>query len=152
MMKEQILVAVDGSNNSLEALEEAGRFAEISHCKIILVNVQPSFHTVHTRLYIKEELIKEYQEELFENATRSAVQYLQAQKIDYELIFKIGDPAQQICNLAKELKVRYIVLGSRGMGLVKGTVLGSVSYGVLHETAIPILVIPQKTKSDHLIY
>jgi nucleotide-binding universal stress UspA family protein len=143
-MKDRILVAIDGSNNSLEALEEAVKLAEVLHCTIILVNVQPSFHTIHSRLFIKEKHIKEYQQELFHDVTRSAVQYLQSQEIDYEGVLKIGDPVQQICDLAEELNVKYILMGSRGMGLVRGTVLGGVSNGVLHESHIPILIIPQK--------
>lgn len=145
-MKEKILVAVDGSDDSFNALEEAVKLADVLQGKIILVNVQPSYHTIHTRLFINEELIKEFQQEQFNKATGYATQYLEGQKLDYELILRIGDPTQQICKLAKELKVNYIVMGSRGMGLVRGTVLGSVSNGILHESQIPLLIIPQKHK------
>ncbi|MCL6570058.1 MAG: universal stress protein [Bacillus sp. (in: Bacteria)] len=143
-MKESILVAIDGSEHSLEALKEAASIAEAFHCKIILLNVQPSFHMIHTRLFINEELIKEYQEELFDNATKAAIQLMDEHKMDYELLKGIGDPTQQICKLAKELDVKYIVMGSRGMGIVRGTALGSVSNGILHEAQVPILIIPAK--------
>ncbi len=146
-MKERILVAVDGSENSLEALKEAAKLAEVFQCRLFLVNVQPSFHTIHTRLFINEELIKEYQEELFDNATKSGIEFLEKQKVDFEAIKRIGDPAQQICKLARELDVKYIIMGSRGMGLVKGTVLGSVSNGILHESHVPILIIPHGKKT-----
>jgi nucleotide-binding universal stress UspA family protein len=144
MMKERILVAIDGSEHSLEALKEAVIIAEAFHCKIILLNVQPSFHMIHTRLFINEELIKEYREELFDNATKAAIQLMDEHKMDYELLKGIGDPTQQICKLAKELDVKYIVMGSRGMGIVRGTALGSVSNGILHEAHVPILIIPAK--------
>lgn len=144
MRREQILVGVDGSNHSLEALKEAAKLADVFHSKLILVNVQPSFHFIHTRLFINDELIKEYQKELFDNATKSAVDYMETHKVDYELLMRIGDPTQQICKLANELAVKYIVIGSRGMGMVRGTVLGSVSNGILHESKVPILIIPQK--------
>lgn len=145
-MVERILVAVDGSENSLVALEEAVRLAKVTHSKVFIVNVQPSFHTIHTRLFIKEELIKEYQKELFDNATKAAIEYLQTNQCDYELLMRIGDPVQQISKLARELEVRYIIIGSRGMGVVKGTVLGSVSHGILHESRIPVLIIPEQKK------
>lgn len=142
-MTERYLVAVDGSENSLVALAEAVRLAEVVNSKVYIVNVQPSFHTIHTRLFIKEELIKEYQQELFDDATKKAVELLQSKKCDYELLMRIGDPVQQISKLARELEVRYIIIGSRGMGVVKGTVLGSVSHGILHESKIPVLIIPE---------
>lgn len=147
-MKESILVAVDGSMNSLEALEYAVESAKWSESKIIVVNIQPSYNMIHTRLLIKEEQIKDFQRELFEEATNAADKYLQDQKMDYELVLKIGDPAQQICQLAKELHVRYIALGSRGMGKLKGAILGSVSNGVIHQSEVPIVIIPQK-KQEH---
>jgi nucleotide-binding universal stress UspA family protein len=145
-MTERFLVAVDGSENSLVALDEAVRLAEVVNSKVYIVNVQPSFHTIHTRLFIKEELIKEYQKELFDTATKDVIERLQSKKCDYELLMRIGDPVQQISKLAKELEVRYIIIGSRGMGVVKGTVLGSVSHGILHESKIPVLIIPEQKK------
>lgn len=143
-MTGKILAAVDGSGNSLAALKEAVRLASAYQSQLLVVNVQPSFNMIHTRLFIDEELIKDYQKELFENATEAAIDYLEKEKIAYKLIMRVGDPVQQICKLAQELAVSYIVIGSRGMGLVKGTVLGSVSNGILHDSQIPILVIPQK--------
>lgn len=145
-MKERILVAIDGSNNSLEALAEAVKLAEAIPSKLYLVNVQPSFHTIHTRLFIGDDMISEYQTELFDKAVESAVEYLEGRDLDYVVLMKVGDPIYQICHLAKDLNAKYIVMGSRGMGLIRGTVLGSISSGVLHETNTPMLIIPQKEK------
>jgi nucleotide-binding universal stress UspA family protein len=43
-----------------------------------------------------------------------------------------GDPAATILRLAKGLDVDMIVLGSRGLGDVKGLLMGSVSHKVAH--------------------
>lgn len=145
-MKERILVAIDGSKNSLEALDEAIKLAEAFPSKLYLVNVQPSFHTIHTRLFIGEEMIRDYQTELFDKAMETTVNHLEGRDIDFVALMRVGDPVYQISQLAKDLNVKYIVMGSRGMGLIRGTVLGSVSTGVLHETKIPVLIIPQKEK------
>ncbi len=40
-----------------------------------------------------------------------------------------GRPAEEICDLAEELGGGLVVLGSRGLGLVKRLVVGSVSEG-----------------------
>jgi nucleotide-binding universal stress UspA family protein len=143
-MKDKILVAVDGSENALQALKEAVNLAKALPAKIMILNVQPSFQTFHTKLFINEDIIRDYQNELFENATKSAIEYLKATDVEYEVKLLIGDPVQKICQYADEVAPRFIFLGSRGLGMIKKTVLGSVSNGVLHETKTPILIIPLK--------
>ena len=53
-----------------------------------------------------------------------------------------GKPGPGIVKLAEKHKVDLVVMGTRGLGLVKRTVLGSVSTYVVHHVKIPILVCP----------
>ncbi|XP_067684660.1 uncharacterized protein [Haliotis asinina] len=46
----------------------------------------------------------------------------------------------EICNQAKKIHADVIVIGTRGMGKIKRTILGSVSEGVLHHTHVPVLI------------
>jgi nucleotide-binding universal stress UspA family protein len=43
-----------------------------------------------------------------------------------------GDPAEEIINFAREKGVDMIMIGSRGLGQIKGMFLGSVSSKVCH--------------------
>jgi nucleotide-binding universal stress UspA family protein len=47
-----------------------------------------------------------------------------------------------VLDAADEEAVEMIVLGSRGRSAVKSMVLGSVSYGVLYNSARPVLIVP----------
>jgi nucleotide-binding universal stress UspA family protein len=47
-----------------------------------------------------------------------------------------------ILDLAEEETAELIVLGSRGRSGIKSMVLGSVSYGVLHNSGRPVLIVP----------
>ena len=47
-----------------------------------------------------------------------------------------------ILELADEEAAELIVLGSRGRSGIKSMVLGSVSYGVLHNSERPLLIVP----------
>lgn len=51
-----------------------------------------------------------------------------------------GDPASEIAALAEELGARLLLIGSRGLGRVERLVMGSVSEGVVHQAACPVLV------------
>lgn len=83
---------------------------------------------------------------------------IQALEIDYESIclekklhFKMrGDSTHKnagegICHIAEVEKADLIVMGTRGMGAVKRTIIGSVSEYVIRHASIPSLVVPKET-------
>ena len=55
----------------------------------------------------------------------------------------IGFPVSAICDLANELDVDMIAMGTTGATGLRGTVLGSVAAGVLEKSDKPILAIPR---------
>ncbi|CAH1796163.1 unnamed protein product [Owenia fusiformis] len=57
---------------------------------------------------------------------------------------KSGVAGEAICETAHELHADMILLGSRGLGTVRRTILGSVSDYVLHHAHIPVLIVPKK--------
>ena len=53
-----------------------------------------------------------------------------------------GDPGPSIVDKARELGASLIVIGSRGRGTIRRTILGSVSDYIIHHTHVPVLVCP----------
>jgi nucleotide-binding universal stress UspA family protein len=51
-------------------------------------------------------------------------------------------PGESICKTAKDKNAQMIVLGSRGLGTIRRTLMGSVSHYVVHHADIPVTVIP----------
>ena len=54
-----------------------------------------------------------------------------------------GPPGEIICKQAKEQGASFIVVGSRGTGTIRRTILGSVSDYVLHHAHMPVVVVPK---------
>jgi nucleotide-binding universal stress UspA family protein len=52
-----------------------------------------------------------------------------------------GNTVDEIVAYADSVDADLVILGSRGHGAIAGTVLGSVSLGVLHEAMRPVLVV-----------
>jgi nucleotide-binding universal stress UspA family protein len=50
-------------------------------------------------------------------------------------------PADSLVDLAVQRDARAIVVGHRGMGPIRGAVLGSVTYRILHEAPCPVVVV-----------
>ena len=55
-----------------------------------------------------------------------------------------GDFAQSILTTAKETGADIIVMGSHSRRWLEAIIMGSVTEKVLHETAIPLFIIPTK--------
>ena len=61
-----------------------------------------------------------------------------------------GNVVDEIVAYADSVAADLIVVGSRGRGALAGTVLGSVSLGVLHESMRPVLIL-RSTPKERLV-
>ena len=135
---EQILVATDGSENSRHALDDAVELAAGAGAELTVVYVR------HAELPMLGEPV--YQRSLSADlrqaneAVAIATGVAHSAGVEAEGEVLEGDPAKRIVELARLRDVDLIVVGSRGLGAVAGTLLGSVSRDVLHHADRPVLV------------
>jgi nucleotide-binding universal stress UspA family protein len=61
-------------------------------------------------------------------------------------VVKEGDLSESILKAAKELNADIIVIGSHSRRWLDEILLGSVTEKVLHQTSLPLLIIPTKQK------
>lgn len=129
-----LLLAVDGSEDSALAARAA---ADLSGRTGSELHVVHAWHTVpSTRFgsFIRAEMHREAEELLAEEAQ------LLERAGAAQTYLKEGPAVDTILDLAEELGAGLLVLGSRGLGPVKRLALGSVSEGVVHHAARPVLV------------
>ena len=62
--------------------------------------------------------------------------------VSAETLIRVGDPAQTIVQVAKQKHCAEIVMGTRGLGSLKGLILGSVTTKVIHLSRIAVTVVP----------
>ncbi|KAK3584705.1 hypothetical protein CHS0354_036482 [Potamilus streckersoni] len=76
-------------------------------------------------------------------------QKIEELKLDGEIIREEGDPGQAIVKVAQEKRADLIVVGCRGAGTVRRTLMGSVSTFVLHHSHVPVFVCRHKDSHPH---
>nr|NQU90415.1 universal stress protein [Bacteroidota bacterium] len=64
-----------------------------------------------------------------------------------QTIVKEGDCAESILNAAKEMNADIIVMGSHSRKWLENIIMGSVTEKVIHNTSVPLFIIPTK-KND----
>jgi nucleotide-binding universal stress UspA family protein len=52
-----------------------------------------------------------------------------------------GDAAEEIANIAESRNADLVVVGTRGLGSIAGSLLGSVSAGVIRRSKRPVVVV-----------
>lgn len=136
-MKNNILIAIDGSEYSQKALEfactMAGKFEGALH--ILHVPQGTAADRVMALggaailIHASKDEIEEAGKKLIESAVDVAKE-ANCNSITTEL--RSGDPAKEIVASAAENDADFIVIGSRGLGDFGGLLLGSVSHKVNH--------------------
>lgn len=131
----RVLIAVDGSEHSANAFEWYVNTIYLEEDEIILAYCvemavpDSSSYTDFNKDSDKTEralaVITDIAKQL---GVRAAVQRLR------------GTPGEAIVQAGKDLAVNMIVVGSRGLGKLRRTILGSVSDYVIHHSHIPVII------------
>lgn len=158
MLYKNILVAYDGSAESKAALVVAKNMVgDLSDARLRVLSIIPMGSVGMTADSPIEPISAvqpvfpdmETYEELIDNAKTGTVESVK-EAIGTELdqmkcqvtveAIAASKPAIGICEYATEHKVDMIVMGRRGLGHLR-SMLGSVSYAVLHEADVPVLTV-----------
>lgn len=140
-MLQKILLAFDGSENSMKAADYAVKLAKAENAQVEIVYVRETVTSYSSRvIYDAVQMEKD----LIEDAERIIAQGISKFKnSDVNYITKIitGDPAEAICDEAEQNEITEIIIGSRGMNPVSRFFVGSVSLKVLTHAHCTTLIV-----------
>lgn len=167
----KIVVGVDGSVVSKSALAWAAEYARAIRARLVVVRVHepvgdPSVATLgsalayaptlsgpeqgHTLTAVARERVHSAQQtakERLEHELRRTLQQVGVAGLDVETVVVADRRPSRVL----EEHSRYadlLVVGSRGMGGVRGMLLGSVSQHVTQHSACPVVVVPSPSRQQ----
>jgi nucleotide-binding universal stress UspA family protein len=135
---DEIVVGYDGSDCGKTALDEALRLAKELGGRVVVVFGYAPPGPWGGEIAEHEEAIEELGEKVMGEARSRAVSAGIAAEI--ELVAKKA--ADAIAAVAESRDARMIVVGSYGEAPLKGAILGSTPYKLLHMSQCPVLVVP----------
>ena len=133
-MMKKILVPIDGSDISLRAMNFAIELGKHFASEIVVLNVDIPYDLSRIKPAVKDKDGNE-----IELAQREAGKS-GYDKITFKKYVDI-DPAEKICEVAETIDADLIVMGNRGMGVLAGFFLGSVSTKVSQSAHCPVTIV-----------
>ena len=139
-----ILVPVDFSQSSFQALAYATAFAERVAAKVVV------FHAVHIGyaftadgygMYDLSTLIEAARKDA-ERQMEKFVRLAKFRGVKFETAVKVGPPVSEICAFAEQHDVDLIITATHGRTGFKHLLMGSVAEQVVRYARRPVLVVP----------
>lgn len=139
----KILVAVDGSQTSLHALEESFKLAQNEGSWLTVVSVIPAY-TGDLDLVAVGNIMQAMRRPCDE-ALRKAQELADKHKALVKTVCEEGEPHERIIDLAQSENCDLIVMGRRGLRRLERVLVGSVTARVIGYSPIDVLVVTRDT-------
>ena len=151
----KILIALDYDPTAQKVAEAGFSWAKSMKAQVILLHVMadPAYYSSLEYSPITGFAgymdMSNNQLDSIEGLMKASQQYLDKTKRHLgdkkiQTIVKEGDFAASVLKTAKELHADVIVMGSHSRNWLENMVMGSVTEKVLHQTSIPLFIIPTK--------
>lgn len=143
----RVLVPIDGSRRSLEAVHAIARRCKEGACpEVHLVNVQHPLSR-HVGAFLGRGDVAAWQQAQGEKALARAAALLARLGIAHARHVRVGSRARSIAQAAAELGCDRIVMATAPRNSLTRLVDDSVTEQVLHHTAVPVEVVPTPHRS-----
>lgn len=143
----KILLPVDGSENAFRAIELACKLASTADELLLLNVVGRGELPEELKRYAQVEHIEgppawQYEQLVASEMLSAALERVRALGMqNYDTFVRSGDVAKTINAVAEETGAGLIVMGSRGLGSLKGLAFGSVSQKVCHGAPCQVVTV-----------
>ena len=136
-----ILVPIDGSDNSYRALDAALLLSEKLGSNITVIHVMEEVPITHIGSEkMLNELLEAYKKEN-QDILLKCSEVANQKGLTVKTFLLHGNPACAILDYNKKEKSDLVIMGSRGLGKFKELILGSVSSKIVHHSTCAVLLI-----------
>jgi len=139
----KILVAIDSSESSRNALHQAFKLANEEKCWITVTSVVPPYEGEIEILGVKD--IRAALRKPCDDALAEVEKIAKNERMLVKTVCEEGEVYERIVDLADAENCDVIVMGRRGLGRVERALVGSVTARVIGHTHRDVLIVPNGT-------
>jgi nucleotide-binding universal stress UspA family protein len=136
-----IVVGVDGSRPSLNAVCMAARIAQVTGARMTVVHCRPRGPAVGLLMPGWCGLLEQWREDLELEVGVEVARLLDPAGVTWQLWVGNGDPVCRLDEIASDVDADLVVVGTHGGGLLRSLLRGSVATRLLHREWRPVLVV-----------
>lgn len=138
-MYRSILIAADGSENSLRAAKEAVKLASlVKGTEVTIIYVidhnEAGNEEIHRHASAEIELARQ-------KKIQPIIELLEKEMVFHKVEMIYGVPTHAIAEYANDRNFDILVMGKRGLNPMQEMVLGSVSRAVVNKVDMPVLIV-----------
>lgn len=136
-----VLTTTDGSPRSLKALPHAARLAEVTGARLLVLRIlDPRADCAESRAATLADATRE----VAGSWTLELQMLVQDLRVPAEVVVDVKPRGEEVIDaisrVAAEHRARIIVMATRGAGLLRRTLLGSVATLVLQRAELPVML------------
>jgi nucleotide-binding universal stress UspA family protein len=147
----RIVLAIDGSEEAQAATDTVETIAAGTGSEVHVVHAGFTAHLPYAQPYMAENI-----ESFAKQAEKEAREFLEGrvEKIKANTGLPVhahlrrGNPSGEIVELAEEVDANLVVIGSRGLGGIRRSLMGGVSDSVVRHAHCPVLVVRHTEDED----
>lgn len=139
----KLLVACDGSKNSLRAVRYAIRLiGQLSKGgRVTLISVHDDVALRHASRFVGQDVIDDYLREQSDTDLAAARRALDKAGVAHDMVIRRGHVAAEIADAAARGRFDMIVMGSKGRSSLADLLVGSVASRVVELASVPTLLV-----------
>lgn len=152
MAPRTIIVAIDGSDHAINAFHWFCKALKRDDDKVVMVYSVEIYDAMYSAQWfnvpyaVDRTALKAMLERHGEEIKKKLEEFAEIMKKEHVAGIvrstHAEKPGEGILKAATDLNADMIVMGSRGLGTVRRTILGSVSDYILHHSPVPVIVCP----------
>jgi nucleotide-binding universal stress UspA family protein len=133
-----ILVPIGSSENASNTLQYAIDLASEFEAEVFVFRAYKSISVTGTMMKMDEFMDRETKLYL-----KSLINSVDRKEVDIKIVAAKGETIESIRSINNEIGIDLIVLGPKSNSIKDEVLLGSTSGGIIKQTEIPVLVVPE---------